>query len=57
MRVRVSIKFSSGKSYKIIIHKHLFRKVGLEFNGKHEGFFPLTKIINRVRKIIVQEFQ
>lgn len=55
--VKISIQFSDGTKHKLKINKFFMRKISLEYNGKFEGFFSLTKIINRVRKIIVEYFK
>jgi len=49
----VKIKIQMGeKILKLTIRGGLFRKVSLDLDNKFQGFYPLTKIINRIRKVI-----
>jgi len=51
--VKIKIEFSNGIKHKIELFKPLFgRKVGMIYNNKFAGFFTITRITNRMRKII-----
>jgi hypothetical protein len=54
--VKIKILINGIDPLKLTIRGGLFRKVSLDVNGKFEGFYSLTKIINRVKKILVQYF-
>lgn len=52
-QVTIIIKIDNKKVHNIKLTKHLFRKVGLVYNNKFEGFYSITKITNRIRKVVI----
>ena len=56
-RVTITVRFGKDETLSLRLCGGLFRKVSLYIDGKFEGFFPLTKIINRIRKRIVKYFE
>lgn len=51
--VKIKIEFSNGVKHKIELFKPLFgRRVGMIYNNKFAGFFAITKITNKIRKIL-----
>lgn len=56
-QVTITIRFSEEKpTLALRIRGGFFRKVSLDLDGKFQGFYLLTKIINRIRKIITEYF-
>ena len=55
-RVRISIKYGDEKPQVFILNGHFFKRVGLEYNNKHVGFFSVTRILNRQRELICEYF-
>ena len=54
-QVTITIRFSEKKdTLSLRLRGGLFRKVSLDVDGKFQGFYSLSKIINRIRKIIVE---
>ena len=55
--VKIKIEFSDGTTHKIRLDDGLFRKqLMLTYNGKLSGFYSLSKLISRLRKIISEHF-
>jgi len=56
-QVTITIRFSEEEeTLALRIRGGLFRKVSLDLDGKFQGFYSLTKIITRIRKIITEFF-
>ncbi len=55
--VKIKIQLGQQTPIKLVIRGGLFRKVSLEMNGKFQKFYSLTKIINRIRKLVVDYFK
>jgi len=52
-----SFRFSEEEeTLALRIRGGLFRKVSLDLDGKFQGFYSLTKIITRIKKIITEFF-
>jgi hypothetical protein len=55
-QVKIKIEFDGEKTLKLRIRGGLFRKVSLDIDNKFQGCYSLTKIINRIRKIMSEYF-
>jgi hypothetical protein len=54
--VTITIRFDNKQTLSLRLTCGLFRKVGLYVNGKFEKFVTVTKVVNKIRKIIVEYF-
>lgn len=56
--VTITIRFSDNRDkVSLKITGGIFRKVGLYVDGKFTKFYSLTKIIQRINKILINYFK
>jgi hypothetical protein len=56
-RVAITIRFENKETLRLRLSGGMFRRISLFKDGKFEGYFALTKIINRIRIILVEYFK
>lgn len=56
-QITITIRFEGKETLSLRLRGGLFRKVSLDVNGKFTKFYSLTKITNRIRKLLVEYFE
>lgn len=55
-RVTITIRLEGKETLSIRLRGGMFRRTSVYINGDFKGFYSLTKIIDRIRKVIVGYF-